>query len=1074
MRTKIRFAIITSSMLASAGLIASSSVSHGQSQTQRQTQTHGQAQVQPQTPAVQTPDRIWSFLHAFTPWQSRSQSPNQHRYLPNQSQLTNLQQAQLEQSQLEQAQLHRTQLQRTQLQRTQLQQTQLQQQAQGQHTLGKGSGILEQGIHSESLGKIQRPELQSRMRYRQYEQQRKQAAVAPPVPQSSGNFEYGFADRETRQQDTLELQPSIVGNNEGQTQASPLQPLSRPVENFNEAGIAKTIQTQGFTPSVVGERGDARIAPTALAPAVAVDRPFVGEQQETLPKTKPSDFSLEPVVGPLKPDTTEPALITEPAIELVQEQEFGPEDLYELEAAIREQEITKAQTRETRVDSLEGPTGFAQSQKTLANGTEQAAALQEKLFNEIANPEIDHARSDRADSGNVFGDSMGQPQQKLSPLVETEIPTLKSGTEFSESFSGLADTTKKEGLALGTQDETGIAGSFSQRGTARTTISREGFVSKAQVAGPSVSSQLQEFNQSQRFVTVPSKSNRAGAWLCGWAPFFTLPIFGWFVTRTFARDGRRLDFEDGSGHRASFNETLQSEMQTKAAGLAERSNSGSSTAVLERSKSKTNSAQSRTRKSSLGKTGPGKASLAAGSLAATEMSILSTHESNDTKTSNAKTSKARTTNVSTDKHDGQISDKTVANLKSSSKAKCLPFEGAESTKSRTDFEATTRRTESESATVTRAGSEPTSDPRGTESAKARAGSEATTHRTGAEAKTTRTGSESTTCRTKFKSTRPGSESATTCGPTATPSDSDATPRRTELKTTRLGSESTTRSGSDTTTRSGSDTTAIRKGVEPGITERKISATRSEGSQAADQTQADYKISASSNETSQGDHSTSNVIGALASSVSQQREIGEIRDFNGFDDFTCLDGISSEVHRSLIGLGYKSYGELGKADPVRLKRQLLDDGYSIPLANLDHWTRQASFASEGDWENMDRFIRGSRVGLKKANDTTRLSSGSLSSNAKQALDDLTKIRGIGPATEKLLRTNGIQCFAQLAELDVSQIASLFKDNSRFQLIDIENWSKQAATFAKSTGVSDIQSLHPTSDGVNKDPLRQRKS
>ena len=130
MTTKIRFAIITSSMLASAGLIASSSVSHGQSQTQRQTQTHGQAQVQPQTPAVQTPDRIWSFLHAFTPWQSRSQSPNQHRYLPNQSQLTNLQQAQLEQSQLEQAQLHRTQL-----QRTQLQQTQLQQQAQGQtHT----------------------------------------------------------------------------------------------------------------------------------------------------------------------------------------------------------------------------------------------------------------------------------------------------------------------------------------------------------------------------------------------------------------------------------------------------------------------------------------------------------------------------------------------------------------------------------------------------------------------------------------------------------------------------------------------------------------------------------------------------------------------------------------------------------------------------------------------------------------------------------------------------------------------------------------------------------------------------
>ena len=57
------------------------------------------------------------------------------------------------------------------------------------------------------------------------------------------------------------------------------------------------------------------------------------------------------------------------------------------------------------------------------------------------------------------------------------------------------------------------------------------------------------------------------------------------------------------------------------------------------------------------------------------------------------------------------------------------------------------------------------------------------------------------------------------------------------------------------------------------------------------------------------------------------------------------------------------------------------------------------------------------------------------------DNLKRISGIGPKIERLLKSNGIMTFAQLAEADINRLQALL-DEFEYTLADPTTWPEQA--------------------------------
>ena len=66
----------------------------------------------------------------------------------------------------------------------------------------------------------------------------------------------------------------------------------------------------------------------------------------------------------------------------------------------------------------------------------------------------------------------------------------------------------------------------------------------------------------------------------------------------------------------------------------------------------------------------------------------------------------------------------------------------------------------------------------------------------------------------------------------------------------------------------------------------------------------------------------------------------------------------------------------------------------------------------------------------------------------APDDLTAIRGIGPATQKILIEKGIHRFEQIASMEIEQFEELFAEHKdKFNLVDPSTWSEQAQSMLR---------------------------
>ena len=176
------------------------------------------------------------------------------------------------------------------------------------------------------------------------------------------------------------------------------------------------------------------------------------------------------------------------------------------------------------------------------------------------------------------------------------------------------------------------------------------------------------------------------------------------------------------------------------------------------------------------------------------------------------------------------------------------------------------------------------------------------------------------------------------------------------------------------------------------------------------------------------------------------------------DFTKIRGISPEVAKLLRVNGIYSYRKLSKLGPERLKQLLHSGGAKFQSINPTQWPEQAALGARGDWDGLIRWqakfkelpsLKPAEASPKKevVQQTAKRKVEKSSASDK---DDLTRINGIGGATQRFLNKKGISSYSQLASMDNKQLEELFVGReNRFQLLNTETWAVQAKQAMEST-------------------------
>ena len=204
---------------------------------------------------------------------------------------------------------------------------------------------------------------------------------------------------------------------------------------------------------------------------------------------------------------------------------------------------------------------------------------------------------------------------------------------------------------------------------------------------------------------------------------------------------------------------------------------------------------------------------------------------------------------------------------------------------------------------------------------------------------------------------------------------------------------------------------------------------------------------------------------------RQQESQRSDNESGREDLTRIHGIGAAAANLLRESGINSFRKIYEAGPESLRQLFADAGAKFKLVNPATWSQQAQFAMNGDWDGLTRWqTQNSEL---VAGSETRDQSKQFDFSTVEP-DDLTKIRGIGPASQKILFKNGIFRFEQIAGMTGEQLEEIFEEyRERFQLLNPNAWPKQAkAAIKKRSGnlqiedslLNEIESLRlPESQG-----------
>ena len=175
---------------------------------------------------------------------------------------------------------------------------------------------------------------------------------------------------------------------------------------------------------------------------------------------------------------------------------------------------------------------------------------------------------------------------------------------------------------------------------------------------------------------------------------------------------------------------------------------------------------------------------------------------------------------------------------------------------------------------------------------------------------------------------------------------------------------------------------------------------------------------------------------------------------GSDDLTKIHGIEPATAKLLRQSDITSFRSLRGTSQIRLETILNKGGESFKLVNPSTWSEQARFALDGDWTGLSKW----QTSNADCTESVEPLKESESPNASSQSDDLTKICGLGKASQKVLEENGICSFTKIASMTSWQLDKLFTSMPRrFQLIDTTSWPTQARELSGYT-------LQPEADSI----------
>ncbi len=179
-----------------------------------------------------------------------------------------------------------------------------------------------------------------------------------------------------------------------------------------------------------------------------------------------------------------------------------------------------------------------------------------------------------------------------------------------------------------------------------------------------------------------------------------------------------------------------------------------------------------------------------------------------------------------------------------------------------------------------------------------------------------------------------------------------------------------------------------------------------------------------------------------------------------DDFTTIGGIDRESQQALYDAGYLRFSDLANASRKQLRQVFDGHRRKFKSSELNRWSKQAALAARGEVASAERPVA-QQVRDKQASPTSSRSGLSRSASSVSNMsgaDDLKKIRGIGPVTQRVLFDCGITRFEQIAQMTSEEISDLFADQkNRFRLQDASTWPEQARSLAAQRSDDDNQDI-----------------
>jgi predicted flap endonuclease-1-like 5' DNA nuclease len=169
-----------------------------------------------------------------------------------------------------------------------------------------------------------------------------------------------------------------------------------------------------------------------------------------------------------------------------------------------------------------------------------------------------------------------------------------------------------------------------------------------------------------------------------------------------------------------------------------------------------------------------------------------------------------------------------------------------------------------------------------------------------------------------------------------------------------------------------------------------------------------------------------------------------------DDLKLVEGIGPKIEEIFHAAGIKTWVELSKTDPKRLKEILTAAGERFQMHDPGTWPKQSKMMVDDKWEDLkvyqDRLDGGVEVSgggtamaAKKVVDYKAMSA---AYGKKIVLDDLKLVEGIGPKIEELFHAAGLKTWEAVSNTAASKLKEILEAaGERFQMHDPTTWPKQ---------------------------------